>query len=146
MSDDIKDKIASYLERHKYMALATVGPDSTPSVRTVSCTSEGTTIYFATFKGTRKAREIEANPNVACAVYEQYEDLMKIQGVTLKGRAAMITDEAEARRVGELMAKKFPEFAKIGPNPDVRIFKVEPVSAGFIDFTKGFNHRDDVSF
>lgn len=146
MSDEIKEKIAAYLEKHKYMALATVGADCTPSVRAVSCTSDGNTIYFATFKDSLKAREIAANANVACALYEEYDDIMKIQGVSLKGRATMITDEAEKRRVGELIVKKFPEFVNIGPNPDVRLFKVEPSKGAFIDFTRGFNHRDDVSF
>ncbi|MFQ5353984.1 MAG: pyridoxamine 5'-phosphate oxidase family protein [Thermodesulfobacteriota bacterium] len=146
MSSNIKEKIVAYLEKHKYMALATVGAESAPSVRAVSCTSEGLTIYFATFKDSRKAREIAANPSVACALYEEYDDIMKIQGVSLKGRATMITDEAEIRRVGELIVKKIPEFAKIGPNPDVRLFKVEPTEGAFIDFTRGFNHRYDVSF
>ncbi len=146
MSEEINDKIAAYLARHKHMALATVGADCTPSVRTVSCTSEGATIYFATIVGSQKVREIEANPNVACALYEEYEEISKIQGVTLKGTASMITDEAEMRRVGGLIMEKFPEFATIGPNPDVRFFKVEPAQGAFIDFTKGFNHRDDVTF
>ncbi len=146
MSDEIKKKIAAYLAGHKYMALATVGADCTPSVRAVSCTSQGSTLYFATFKDSLKAREIAANPNVACALYEEYEDITKIQGVSLKGRASMITDEAEMRSVGVLIVEKFPEFAEIGPNPDVRLFKVEPEDGAFIDFSRGFNHRDDVSF
>ena len=146
MAEEIKQQMADYLAEHRYMALATVGADGKPVVHTVGYTSEGTTVYCATFKQSRKAHNIEQNPSVAFVVDEDYHDLESIKGIQMQGQANILADHGEIHRVVGLIMKKFPQFANMGPNADVVFFKVKPSNGFFIDYSKGFGHRDEVTF
>jgi nitroimidazol reductase NimA-like FMN-containing flavoprotein (pyridoxamine 5'-phosphate oxidase superfamily) len=146
MAQEIKQQIADYLAERRYMALATVGADGKPVVHTVGYASEGTTVYCATSKQSRKAQNIQQNPNVAFVVDEDYHDLESIKGIQMQGQAHILADLGEIQRVVGLIMKKFPQFANTGPNPDVVFFQVKPSNGFFIDYSKGFGHRAGVTF
>jgi len=42
--------------------------------------------------------------------------------------------------------KKFPQFANMDPNPNVVLFQVKSSKGFFINYSKGFGHRDEVTF
>ncbi len=44
------------------------------------------------------------------------------------------------------MLEKFSAARDIPQNPDMVIVKVEPISGYFLDYAKGFTHRDEVKF
>lgn len=144
--DSLKKKIATYLDAHPYLRLATVTINCTPQVHTVGYVSEEATVYFATDRNSRKAENIFNNPAVAYAVDENYGDIMAIQGIQMEGRASPVTLETEAIRILGLMARKFPAFEKIPPNPDLVCFKIEPSRAFFLDNSVGFGHREMVEY
>jgi len=133
--------ISAYLASHLYLRLGTVSALGTPQVHTVGYVSEGCIVCFVTDRKSRKAVNIFRNPAVAYAVDENYEDIMSIQGVQLEGRASLVTLETEAMRLSRLMAQKFPAMEDMEPNPDLVIFKVEPVRGYFLDNTIAFGHR-----
>ena len=101
MAEEIKQQMADYLAEHRYMALATVGADGKPVVHTVGYTSEGTTVYCATFKQSRKAHNIVQNPSVAFVVDEDYHDLESIKGIQMQGQANILVDPGETQRDAE---------------------------------------------
>jgi general stress protein 26 len=146
MAEEIKQHMADYLAEHRYMALATVGSTGKPMVHTVGYTSEGTTVYCATFKQSRKIHNILQNSSVAFVVDEDYDDLGSIKGIQMQGEASVLADPGEIQRVVGLIMMKFPQFANMGPNPDVVFFQVKPSKGFFIDYSKGFGHRDEVTF
>ena len=144
--DTIKTKIAAYLASHPYLRLATVTGDSTPQVHTVGYVSEDATVFFATDRKSRKAVNIFSNPAVAYAVDENYEDIMAIKGVQMEGHGSLVTMETEAIRIMGLMARKFPAFESIPPNPDLVCFRIQPIRGFFLDNGSGFGHRDMVEY
>ena len=142
----VKNQMSDYLKSHNVMTLATVTADGKPLAHTVEYASDGTTVYFVTNRLTRKARNIAVNPSVAFTVDEDYKDWSKIQGVQMEARAAIITDKAELEKASGIYAEKFPIVKSFPPNPDFVFVKVEPTSGFFLDYTKGFTHRDKVDF
>lgn len=68
------------------MALATIGADGQPTVPTVGYTSEGTTMYCATFKQSRKIHNIHRNHIVGFVVDEDYHDLGSTKGIQMQGQ------------------------------------------------------------
>jgi len=146
MSEESKQKISDYLKSHNKMTLATVAPDGRPQAHTVEYAPEGATVYFCTMRTTRKAMNIAKNPNVAYSVDEDYEDWMKIQGVQMEGRAKVLSDPQETQHAIDVYLKKFPQVASFPPNPDMVFVKIEPVAGFFLDYVKGFAHRDGVKF
>lgn len=144
--DIIKAKIEVYLGNHPYLRLATVTENCTPQVHTVGYVSEGATVFFVTDSKSRKAENIYRNPAVSYAVDENYEDVIKIQGVQMEGTASLITMETEGIRILDLMARKFPGIENIPPNPNLVCFKIEPAIGYFLDNTVNFGHRDRVEY
>ncbi len=146
MGNDVENKISDYLSSHLYLNLATVSPDGTPLAHTVGFASDGATVYFVTDKNTRKARNIGNNPNVAYTCDEDYTDLFSIQGIQMKGKAERVTDGSVIEKTMGVMLKKYPQMKDMPENPDYVFFKVTPVEGVFIDNTKGFGHRDEMTF
>ena len=139
-------QISEYLKAHNVVTIATVTSDGKPLSHTVEYASEGTTVYFVTNRLTRKARNIAANPHVAYTVDEDYLDWSKIQGIQMEAFATIITDKAELEKASGIYVEKFPIVKTFPPNPDWVFIKVQPVSGFFLDYTKGFAHRDKVDF
>jgi len=146
MTEDIKQKVLDYLASHRFMRLGTVTTESTPMVHTVAYASDGPTVYFATDRRTRKILNISKNPEVAFSVDEDYADVTEIQGIQMEARATILSGRADIERAGEILVKKFPGMAKMPPELDLAFVRVEPGEGYFLDYTKGFTHRDKIEF
>jgi len=145
-NNEIKRLMADYLTKYNILALATVTPDCKALAHTVEYVSDGTTVYFATSKSTRKIRDILKNPSVAYTVEEDYKDWMTIKGVQMEGVATVLSDTEEISRAASLYIAKFPFVAQFPPNPEMVFVKIVPTEGSFLDYTKGFTHRDTVGF
>ena len=145
-NDEVKKKIIDYLAAHRKMTLATATPKGEPMAHTVEYVSEGATVYFATAIDSRKAKNINENPTVSYTVDEDYDDWTKIQGVQMEGNAYILAYKQEIDHAAGLYLKKFP-FAKNLPEDIEMIFiKIEPVAGFFLDYTKGFAHKERAVF
>lgn len=144
--EDIKSRISDYLTRHRKMTLATVTLDGRPIAHTVEYASDGATVYFGTLRSTRKAQNIMKNGYVSYTVDEDYDDWRQIQGVQIEGRASILTEQKDIKQAMDLLIRKFPALADFPPDPDMILVKIEPVAGFFLDYRKGFAHRDEVGF
>ncbi|MBP2029484.1 general stress protein 26 [Methanohalophilus levihalophilus] len=146
MTDDIKQKIEDYLKDHKWLNLGTVDSEGKPMVHTMAYVADGTTVYFGTSKETHKADDMMNNPNVAYTVDEDDVDVMTITGVQMQGKATLVTDPSEMEKFGMLMIEKFPFMKDMPQTPDSVVFRVDPVEGYYLDYSKGFTHRDMVTY
>lgn len=150
MSDhQIKAEIQAYLNdpSHLFLNLATVTPEGAPLAHTMAFTADGATVYFGTSKGSRKATNMQANPKVAYVVdQDSYPDFMKITGVQMEAKATLISDPQEIARANKLYKAKFGEAVDITPSDQHLVFKLEPVRAYYLNYAKGFAHRDMVEY
>jgi general stress protein 26 len=147
MAQDLKAAIVSYLDTHRHCALATVGQEGGAHVSTVSYVNQGLEIYFMTDPSSRKAKNIEACPNIAIAVTEDYLDWDEIRGIHLLGSVEWIKDEAELKKAQKMFAEKFPQVHKYlsayGVTIDIIPFlRITPKKIDYLDYSKGFNHWD----
>ena len=62
----------------------------------------------------RRLRNIEANPRVCVLADEYDEDWEQLWWVRADGEARILDAERERRRVGELLAAKYPQYARLG--------------------------------
>ena len=145
-NNEIKKLIADYLKGHNTLTLATVAPGNKPLAHTVEYVSDNTTVYFATSKSTRKIRDILQNQNVAFTVDEDYKDWLTIQGVQMEGIAKVLSVKEEIDQAASLYIGKYPFVAQFPPNPEMVFVKIVPAEGSFLDYTKGFTHRDTVIF
>ncbi|MGE3620013.1 MAG: pyridoxamine 5'-phosphate oxidase family protein [Acidimicrobiia bacterium] len=123
--DDIKAEVAAL---SPFAHLATVGPDGRPDVVPVHPAWEGDTLWIMTFADSVKARNIEANPDVALHWQVGEEG----DGVELWGTAAIHDDLDTKHRLWRgVFSYELDDFAPGGPDgsPGAVFVAVEPSRA-----------------
>jgi uncharacterized protein YhbP (UPF0306 family) len=130
------------------MTLATIGPEG-PWATAVFYVNNGFALYFLSAGHTRHSRDIAGNSRAAAAIQEDYEDWPSIKGIQLEGVVSRLQD-AEGRRARSLYEEKYP-FIK-NATPQIRLglarvnwYQLLPSRLHFIDNSKGFGHRDEIS-
>lgn len=104
-------------------------------------------IYFNTGKGTEKTKNIRSNPSVSVAIHHvdpSAKDVRDTQGLLYSGRAEAV-GESDFDEVPAGVKKVYDMVNGYFPNAAI-IFKVTPKKIIFIDYSKGFDHRDALEF
>jgi len=70
------DQISTYLNKTKFIILATVNKEQTPVLRAIgSFAVDGLTAYFSASKSTAKVEQIESNPKVSILFQHKNQEL-----------------------------------------------------------------------
>ena len=106
-----------------WCALATVDGGA-PRVRMVHPTWEGETLWFATGTGTPKARQIAANAAVDLQFQVAPPDFVHVM---VRGRATIVEDDAEKKRVWDVIDYDLSQFWPGGPgDPNYTLVRIDP--------------------
>jgi general stress protein 26 len=144
MDPALPKEIISILDGADDMTLATVREDGYPQATTVSYVNDGLKIYFGCAAEAQKAKNIARCAKVSLTVNLPYRSWNEIRGLSLGGRAELITDPQEVDRVSHLMFEKFPQIAGYAPAEleQIALFRVTPEVISVLDYRKGFGHTD----
>jgi len=118
----------------KVAHLATVSAEGRPHVVPIVFALEGDTLYFAVDykpkKTTRLARlkNIAANPAVSVLVDHYEDDWTKLWWVRADGAARVVTDDTEAQRALDLLAKRYAQHAAERPGGPVVAIQIDRVT------------------
>ena len=149
MDEAQKRTILGLLERHRVMSIATLRPDGWPQVTTVGYANAGLTIYFLCGRGSQKAANLARDDRVSFAIGDDPPQVMEIAALSMAARAERVSDREEAARAMRMLIARYPEQTSwTGPPPsvdDVAVFRLTPVVASVIDYSKGFGHADLVA-
>ena len=121
------DKIWSLIREAHTALLVTVGEDGALDSRPMGCVQRefDGTIWFLTFAGSSKLREVADNSQVLVS----YARLTDYEYVSLSGRARVSKDR---QKVGELWSEGFRVWFPSGPDdPDLALLSVEVEEAKY---------------
>jgi nitroimidazol reductase NimA-like FMN-containing flavoprotein (pyridoxamine 5'-phosphate oxidase superfamily) len=144
----IKQQILSLLDQHRTMTLATVRPDGWPQATTVGYANDGLDLYFLCGLQSQKAANLALDERVSLTIDHDTPQVMEIKGLSMAGRAKVVTDPGEMEKAGRLLLAKYPPQIGAPPTPgtaDVRFFRVTPTVISVLDYTKGFGHTNLVA-
>lgn len=147
MTPEQKTEILAILDDAHDITVATVREDGYPQATIVSFVHDGLSIYFGCDPNSQKARNIERSDKISLTVSLPYTDWAEIRGLSLGGRAHIVTDEAEIQRVSGLMIARFPqinEYAAGAERQQVDIVRVDPEVISLLDYRKGFGHTEEI--
>lgn len=144
MTPELRDNILGILARHNNMSVATLRADGFPQVTTVGFANDGLKIYFGCGATSQKAQNLRRDPRVSAAIDEDHVDWNEIEGISLAGTAASVTDPAELAKASGLFLAKFPQIAAFGGiDPfNMTLFCIVPSIISVLDYSKGFGHTD----
>lgn len=119
-----------------WCAIASVEAEE-PRVRMVHPTWEGETLWFATGTPSPKVRQIQGNPAVDVQFQVAPPDFVH---VLVRGQAEIVTDEAEKKRVWDVIDYDLGQFWPGGPtDPNYTLVRVTPVR---VELSKMFGMQD----
>jgi general stress protein 26 len=87
--------------------VATVWPTGRPHLMPVWAMWDDSTLWFSSAVGSRKAKNLRADPN--CVITTDASD-----PVIIEGQAAVVTDPARLQRVIDLMNAKYATHSEVG--------------------------------
>jgi general stress protein 26 len=117
-------------------AIATSSPEGA-RVRIVHPTWEGETLWFATGTGTPKALQIAADPRVDLQFQVAPPDFVH---VLVRGKAQIVKDAAEKKRVWDVIDYDLSAFWKGGPSdPNYTLVRIDPER---VELSKMFGSQD----
>lgn len=138
----------SILGRANELTLATVRSDGSPHASTVNFACADLILYAAISIDGGKAHDLSGDGRVALTVNAPYDVWSDIQGMSIEGRAAFITDPTELSFVSALLLRKLPDYARIIAQPDVLpwpgmlFIRITPERLALLDYTRGFGHTE----
>ncbi|HXD81375.1 MAG TPA: TIGR03668 family PPOX class F420-dependent oxidoreductase [Candidatus Acidoferrum sp.] len=118
----------------KVAHLATLSAEGRPHVVPIVFALEADTLYFAVDskpkKTTKLARlkNIAANPAVSVLVDHYEDDWTKLWWVRADGAARVVTDDTEAQRALDLLAKRYAQHAAERPAGPVVAIHIDRVT------------------
>ncbi len=144
MERRLKAFILDLLKSHNIMSLATVRSDGFPQATTVVYANDGLALYFACDLDSQKARNIARSGKVSLTINHDYEDWNQIRGLSIGGRARLLTRPADRRRAWKALAAKFPAMAEMTEDEraEAALVRVDPRVISVIDYQRGFGHTD----
>lgn len=108
------------------MTLAVNRPDGRPHAMTLGYVNDGLNLYCLTARDSEKLSNMIADPRVGVAIRGHAEEGEAV-GVSIDGRAQIVTDVAEMERIFTKMLTNAPEVQPWAPGlGDVAVVKVIP--------------------
>ena len=143
---DLNKVISDYISKCHSCTIATVGLDGEPDASTVFFANSGLDIYFNTSKDSQKMQNIEDNQRVAITMQTNPEPKtdQEISGIQYNG-IAKILPESEYTNVPRGVIARHKAFNSIKPGNSI-IVKVTATKVYFINYAKGFRHRELLQF
>lgn len=121
-------EVLAYLGSRKSMQLATLNPDGSPHLSTMWFGLVDRDIVMWTQHTSVKARNLRLDPRVACLV-ESGDDYASLKGLTVSGRAALVSDDEGLLRIGAaLVPRNYPPDDR----PDYRAMALSGHRVGIV--------------
>jgi hypothetical protein len=141
---DLQEFILRQLNGHRIMTIASNRPDGWPQATTVAYVNDGIVLYCFVARLGQKFANVARDPRVSVAIASDFSNPMKIAGLSLAGKAALVKNRDDFRRVHGLYVKRIPEYAAWPePNPDFApLLRIVPEIISVLDYSKGFGHSD----
>ena len=130
MSVEITPQVDAFLRETRVAVLSTIGPDGAPRTLPIWYLWDGAAPVLFTNRGTRKWRNIQADPRVSLCVDHRavpYEAVI-IDGVVEEATDRSLYDDVRSMALAYYGAEKGEPFAAsyAGDRPDIVLFRIIP--------------------
>ena len=147
-NDDLASRIATFLDAHRVMSLATCGPHGSHAAN-VFYARGGLSLFWVSDWQSTHSRNIAINPQVSATIAPDYSDFDEVCGVQIFGEAHQLSDAAERDGARALLATRYPTLQRLSDCPMIEqayssaeAYRLVPNRIIMIDNRRGFGHKD----
>jgi uncharacterized protein YhbP (UPF0306 family) len=149
VSAETAGRIATFLDRHHVVSLATCGPDG-PHAANVFYARDGFALVWVSDPRSRHSRNLKRDAQIAATVAPDCFELEDVRGVQVFGYAHAVPDPSDRARALRLIAARYPCVAQLARAPSglceeyatIEAYRLEPERIVLIDNSRGFGHKD----
>lgn len=149
----MNNKLKEIFESHDLLRLGTLDSTGFPNVRSVDFANDPedvSILYFTTFNGTNKVKEIAADNRVYIVVDKaahSIEELAQIKYARGTGEAYQVVTPEEMQKAMGLLITKYPFIQELPGDPSMMsVFRIKLKEVNITDNSLGFGHVDTVKF
>ncbi len=143
MDQESKNYALEILDCAKNITLATIRPDGYPQATVVNFVHDGLNLYVGVGKESQKVANILHCDKVSLTVNADFTDWEHVHGLSMGGKADVVTDMAESGRIEAMMDTKFPdmhEWAHSDTRHTIVFLKITPEVISLLNYEKGVGH------
>lgn len=107
------EELTGFLADAMKVQVATIGADGAPHLTTLFYAIDDGRLAFWTYGRSQKIRNLRRDPRVSCLV-EDGEEYFELRGASITGRARLVEDHDEIRRIGAKVATRMAGGADLG--------------------------------
>ena len=131
--EELKKVILEYLEKNRRMTLATASENIPWAATVMFAYDTNLNFYFISNPETRKIKNLEANPQISCAINEFKNKAGSTMGIQIGGMAEQL-DKTKHKKELEIFRKRF-DWADDYLH-DHELFKIKPSKIIYLDDEK----------
>jgi len=159
MKTRLKTLVLRVLDEHRVMTIATNRADGWPQATIVGYVNDGFLLYSFIARNSQKYANVLRDSRVSIAIGSDAPNPLDIKGLSLAGKASVVTDPGEFDHVSKLRRQRYPEYARlpqaldnaerISPRPgagDVVLLRIAAEIISVLDYSKGFGYSDLITF
>jgi general stress protein 26 len=159
MKTRLKTLVLRVLDENRVMTIATNRPDGWPQATIVGYVNDGFLLYSFIARNSQKYANVLRDPRVSIAIGSDAPQPLDIKGLSLGGKASVVTDPGEFDHVNKLRLQRYPEYARlpqasgkaerIWPRPDagdVVLLRIASEIISVLDYSQGFGYSDLITF
>ena len=106
-------EIAEFLASKDKVQVATIGPDGAPHLTTLFYYVQDGKVAFWTYSSSQKIKNLQRDPRVTLLI-EDGDDYFELRGITIHGKAELVTDEEGIREIGTAVADVMAKGQDLG--------------------------------
>ena len=109
-------EVEEFLAGSLKVQVATINPDGSPHLTTLFYVLHEGRVAFWTYASSQKIKNLERDDRITCLV-EDGSDYFELRGVSITGRATLVTDEDTIREIGSAVATRMvgaSDFSELG--------------------------------
>lgn len=146
-------RLTAFLDSHRVLSLATVGPDGPHAVNLFYVRDEYALLWVSD-PTSRHSIHLECQRRVAATIAGDCSDYSRISGLQVFGEADKIVDAAECEQSRRRLELRFRFMSDLGDAPDrlrdayrrAAFYRLTPSRFVLIDNSRGFGSKEAVDF
>lgn len=106
-------EVDDFLAASMKVQVATVNPDGSPHLTTLFYVLHEGRIAFWTYASSQKIKNLQRDSRITCLV-EDGTDYFELRGVSITGKAELVSDEERIREIGTAVANRMAAGMDLG--------------------------------